>query len=55
MPEQTPNKPVSDFTTDELIAYANQNEHNPNPVVRSIVRDCDQELARRRGIRTPRV
>lgn len=45
-----PDKPVTEFTDDELATAIDQHEGAPDPVTRDIVRSCTREWERRHGL-----
>ncbi|MGW1306510.1 hypothetical protein ACWD5R_43720 [Streptomyces sp. NPDC002514] len=45
-----PNKPIPDFTDEELNAAIEEHQGDPDPVIRQIVRGCWREWERRKGL-----
>jgi hypothetical protein len=45
-----PNKPVPEFTDDELATAIEQHQNSTDPVTRDIVRGCIREWERRKGL-----
>ncbi|MFG2919643.1 hypothetical protein ACGF0D_43095 [Kitasatospora sp. NPDC048298] len=45
-----PNKPVSEFTDEELADAIEQHQADTDPVTRDLVRGCTREWERRRGL-----
>ncbi|WP_318201057.1 hypothetical protein [Streptomyces sp. SCL15-4] len=45
-----PNKPVADFTDDELATAIEQHENSADPVIKQIVQSCIREWEQRRGL-----
>ncbi|MFD5566276.1 hypothetical protein [Kitasatospora griseola] len=52
MTDRWPNKPVDQFTDEELADAIDRHEGDRDPVTRDLVRDCSREWARRRGLPT---
>lgn len=50
MPSHWPNKTIPEFTDAELSAAIEQNQADPDPATRDIVRSCVGEWERRHGL-----
>ncbi|MFB7473996.1 hypothetical protein [Kitasatospora sp. NPDC056184] len=46
-----PDKPVPEFTTEELCVAIQQHQDDPDPATQSIVLSCVREWERRRNLR----
>ncbi|WP_406157728.1 hypothetical protein [Streptomyces canus] len=50
MSQRWPDKPVVQFTDEELVTAIERHQGDPDPVTRDIVRSCVREWERRRGL-----